>query len=194
MKAPRPAQVRQSLVLGLIALLLAAACGPMVDRLIERQQLEFEQGWKNVIAAGPDLDRQGRLDVMVATFAVQRGIDRLEFRSEEEIDDQLVVMEIRSDRSRPEHDTSDITVFDAERRILRKESHSREDVEGANGAMYGVAPKSPRGVKTVDDWSRYWKKADTRRVRVSRPFPLFREEDDPPADALIPADFLPQGA
>lgn len=61
--------------------------------------------------------------------------------------------------------------------------------------MYGGAPKSPPpGVKTVDDWSRYWKKADTRRVRVSRLFPLSREEDDPPADALIPANFLPQGA
>jgi hypothetical protein len=119
MKAPRPAQVRQSLVVGLIALLLAAACGPlivpMVDRLNERWQLEFEQGWKNMIAAGPDLDRQGRLDAMVATFAFQRGIDRLEFRSEKEIDDQPVVMEIRYDRSCPEHDAFDITVFDAER-------------------------------------------------------------------------------
>lgn len=191
------ASSRTVLAFATLGLLIIAACSgpmlfPMVDRLDELQQLEVERNWKNLVDAGADLDRQGWLDVMVSTFAFQRGVDRLEFHSEKEIDDRLVVMEVRYDRAQPQKDAFDITIFDEERKILRKESYSREDVEEVILAMYRAVgtPKSPPpGVETVDDWSQYWKRADARRERVRKLFPI-SEGNEPPADALLPQNVV----
>lgn len=178
-----------------IGLLVVAACGPIIvpmgHRLTPDQQQVVDQSWQRALAADEELGRQGWLDLMVSSFAFEYGVDRFHFTSEKQVDDRLVTMEIWFDREKPDADAFEVTVFDAERKILRKERYNRAEVEESITAMYPQG--QPADGIVTDEWKKEEARRVARRARVQKIFPEPKRSDwldvgDPPADALAPAN------
>lgn len=109
---------------------------PMGNRLNEESQAEVNAGWERALSPVDRLDRQQWLDVMVLTQAFQAGVDRFEFRSEKDIKDGLVVMEVTFDRASPTADQFRIKVYDDQRKLVRQEAYVREEVDQAIIDLY----------------------------------------------------------
>src|SRR4051794_19573255 len=99
---------RHLLAFGGLCLFHSIACGPlqipMGQRLDKTDQAAVDAGWQRAIEQNNELGRQGWLDMMVGTYAFERGVDRFHFKSEKEIEDRLVVMEVWFDRAQPDED------------------------------------------------------------------------------------------
>lgn len=177
-----------------IGLLGVAACGPIIvpmgSHLTPDQQQVVDQSWQRALAADDELGRQGWLDLMVGSFAFQYGVDRFHFTSEKEVDNRLAVMEVRFNRAQPDDDAFEITVFDGERKILRKERYNRADVEESIAAMYDTNASADA---QSENWKRLTQDREARRHRIERIFPRPDGADplypgDRPADALSPVN------
>lgn len=178
-----------------IGLLTVVACGPIIvpmgHQLTSDQQKVVDESWQRAIVADEELGRQGWLDLMVRSFAFEYGVDRFHFTSEKQVDDRLVTMEVWFDRERPDDDAFEVTMFDAERKILRKERYSRADVEESIAAMYPQVRIQPADGIVTDEWKKEEERRVARRARVQRIFPEPKRPDwmdvsEPPADALAP--------
>lgn len=183
---------RQAVAFGATSLLIIASCGPlqvpMGRQLDQNQQAAVDAGWQRALEFDDELGRQGWLDMMVGTLAFEHGVDRFHFKSEKEVGARLVVMEVWFDRSKPDDDAFEITVFDDERKIVRKERYTRSDVEESIAVMYQqpetVTP--PVGVGQ-DEWRRLREKQEERRARIKLLFPD-ANDDARPADAAAPSN------
>lgn len=180
--------------LSVIGLLAIAACGPIIvpmgRQLTPDEQQLVDESWQRALTADDDLGRQGWLDLMVGTLAFEHGVDRFQFKSEKQVDDRLVVMEVRFDRAKPDEDAFEVTVFDGERKILRKERYNRADVEESIAVMYDT--NSSLDAQS-ENWKRLVQDREARRDRIQGIFPRPEAVNpfDPverPADAEQPAN------
>lgn len=117
------------------AVLAAAGCGPlqqpMPARLDDDSQKEIDAAWDAALTPVDKYDRRRWLDALVGTQAYQAGVDTFTLRSEKAVAGGRVVMEIHTDRAKPDDDRFVVTVYDAAGVVARQERYSRADVEQA---------------------------------------------------------------
>jgi hypothetical protein len=119
----------------LAAVLAAAGCGPLQQpipaRLDDHAQKDIDAAWNAALTPVGRYDRGRWLDALVGTHAYQVGVDTFTLRSEKTLAAGRVVMEIHTDRARPDDDRFVVTVYDAAGVVARQERYSRADVEQA---------------------------------------------------------------
>jgi hypothetical protein len=103
--------------------------GPMPPRLEPDEQKKIDQAWNNALTPTDHLDRQAMLDTLVVTQAFQAGVDKLEFRSEKNFADGVVIMEVHFDREKPDGDAFVVTVRNPAGKELRRLEYTRTEVE-----------------------------------------------------------------
>lgn len=117
----------------LAAVLAAAGCGPlhqpMPVRLGDQARKDVDAAWDAALTPVDKYDRGRWLDALVGTHAYQAGVDTFTLRSEKALAAGRVVMEIHTDRAKPDDDRFVVTVFDAAGAVARQERYSRADVE-----------------------------------------------------------------
>src|SRR5580765_3227054 len=84
---------------------------PMVQRLEPESQRMVDESWKNMLTPPQRLDRTLLLDVICNMQLFQVGVDRVNFRSEKDVPDGKVVMEIDFRRDRVNRDRFTVTYY-----------------------------------------------------------------------------------
>jgi hypothetical protein len=120
---------------------MVAGCGgpmqaPLPPRLDAQGQKDIDDAWDRAIRQMGQYDHQALLDVLMISKAYEVGVDRLTLRSEKRVAAGMVVMEIHFDRLAPAEDRFEVTAFDPEGRLLRKERYSREEVEKTHKELF----------------------------------------------------------
>jgi hypothetical protein len=114
-------------------LIFSLGCGPMrqpmAERLDKKAQQKVDEAWESALSPVNRLDHQPLLDVFVGTGAYQRGVDKLNFRSEKRFSGGTVVMEVMFEREFPDKDRFEVTVLDRQGKQLRREVYGRKEVE-----------------------------------------------------------------
>jgi hypothetical protein len=122
------------------ALVTLHGCGPMrmpmPVRLDDESQKSFDQAWEKALTPVGRFNHQGLLDVFLLTQAYQAGVDKLTLRSEKKTAAAVVVMEIEFDRLKPEQDRFEVKIYDHGRKLLRRESYSRKEVEDTYSDLF----------------------------------------------------------
>lgn len=146
----------------LAAVLAAVGCGPlqqpMPARLDDHSQKQIDAAWDAALTPVGKYDRRRWLDALVGTHAYQAGVDTFTLRSEKKLAAGRVVMEIHTDRARPDDDRFVVTVFDAAGVVARQERYSRADVEQAARELHptdgigGEAERARRGATAEARW------------------------------------------
>lgn len=116
------------------AVSVVAGCGqllsvPMVERLEPEEQVQVDSSWQNMFSPPERLDRTLLLDVIVSGHMHERGVDHLRLTSEKWLDEGVIVMEVRFDRSEPALDEFSVRFVDNSGIERRRERFSREDIE-----------------------------------------------------------------
>jgi hypothetical protein len=130
------------------ALALAFGCGPMKvplpERLDPEAQKAIDDGWNRALTPPDKLGRQELLDVLVGVQAYQLGVDSFTFRAEKRFAGGKVVMEVGYDRSRPNDDRFEVTVYDDAGKVVRNERYTREEIDETFHALF-VIPRDDHG-------------------------------------------------
>lgn len=135
----------------LLALLAVGSVGcgplsqPMVQRLDEPTQRQFDDMWDNILYQPQRVDRQTLLDVMVVYQFFQVGIDRLVMTSEKDVLGGRVVMTVRFDRAQPLHDEFVLAYVDRHGQERRRERYTRDEVQESLNTLGAL-----EGWKAVD--------------------------------------------
>jgi hypothetical protein len=144
------------------ALLLTFGCGPMVaplpQRLDPESQKKVDDAWTGILTPPDKLGHQDLLDVLVGTFAYQHGVDALSFRSEKRFAGGKVVMGVSFDRTRPDDDRFEVTVYDLKGKELRRERYSRQEIEETSATLFqgGQGENAHGKVPTERRWEKIW--------------------------------------
>jgi len=130
-----------------LASLALVGCGPMRTPLPARfdpdTQTRINEGWGKAFTPADRLARQELLDVMIGVQAYQFGVDTFSLRAEKRIADGKVVMEVAFDRSKPDEDRFEVSLYDAAGRPVRSERYSRKEIEETYDALFVIPPENP---------------------------------------------------
>lgn len=148
--------------------LALAGCGhpasPLPPRTDAGTQKLIDDAWDQAMDPPTKLGRSELLDVLVGTQAYQHGVDTFALRAEKRFAGGRVVMEIAFDRSQPDDDRFEVSVFDDTGKPLRKERFTRDEVEEAYAALCvpppqpGNAPEQPALAARRAEYEARWKK------------------------------------
>ncbi len=123
---------------------VVVGCGPMQSPLPQRfdaeNQKTIDESWDRAFTPVDRFDHQGLLDLMIGTQAYQFGVDMFSLRAEKHFAGGKVVMEVSFDRTKPDDDRFEVTVFDKEGKFVRLERFHRKEVEETYGALYVNLP------------------------------------------------------
>lgn len=148
---------------------------PMVYRLDEQEQAAVDESWKNVLANSADIDHTLLLDVLLASGLYEFGIDRLEFRSEKDLPEGLVVMEVSFERSLPANDRFAVTFISADGQTRWTERYTREEVDERTAYYTGSHECTPEEAQAEPALCEQWQReAVERQQRVERIEELLR--------------------
>jgi hypothetical protein len=175
------------------ACLITSGCGPltmpMAHRLDEKGQQEFDAGWDRALSPVDRLDHQSLLDMICGVQAYQYGVDKLHFRSEKAFATGTIVMEVHFDRTLPDADRFEVSVVDAQGKVLRSERYNRQEVEQTYRDLFQSSPSAAEPGQEAQLAERQ-KQLEARRQAIAELFPdhkppeLQPEDDgDAPADA-----------
>ena len=110
-----------------------AGCGPMarpmVVRIEEKDQVQINEAWENMLSPPGQLDRILLLDTVMAYQLYQVGTDRVYFGSDKHLRDGVVTMEVFFDRRSPESDRFTIRYVNSNGQQQRYETYTRQQVD-----------------------------------------------------------------
>ena len=110
-----------------------AGCGPMarpmVVRIEEKDQVQINEAWENMLSPPGRLDRILLLDTVMAYQLYQVGTDRVYFGSDKHLRDGVVTMEVFFDRRSPESDRFTIRYVNGRRQQELYETYLRQEVD-----------------------------------------------------------------
>ena len=120
--------------IALALVLTVAGCSslvarPMVARLQPEQQSQIDDSWDNMLSPPERLDRMLLLDTVLAGQLYQIGADRVQFRSEKQVRDGTVTMEVFYSRHNPDNDRFTIRYVDGNGLQRRFETYTRQEVD-----------------------------------------------------------------
>lgn len=134
------------------ALILIAGCGPLQmplpERLDPETQTKIDEGWSKAFAPVNRFDHQGLLDVMVGARAYQLGVDSLAMKSEKRFAGGRAVMEVQYERTKPEQDRFEVTIYDDRGKMLRSERFDRSEIEATYRTLHETIPENAPDTKT----------------------------------------------
>lgn len=162
------------LVLHAAALASAVGClgplsRPMIERLDEKEQAAVDQSWKNLLADPAGVDHTLLLDVLLASGLYQYGIDRVQFRSEKDLAEGLVQMEVSFDRSLPANDRFAVSFISADGKNRWTEQYTREEVDERTEYLAGAHECTPEEAQAEPELCRRWERDSIeRKKRVDR--------------------------
>jgi hypothetical protein len=104
---------------------------PLPARLDVAEQQSIDEAWRSAFEPAQRLNRQNILDVLLLSQAYQVGVDRLSFRSEKDLPNGKIVMRVEFERTHPERDRFDVSVYDATGVLLRSETFDRATIDEA---------------------------------------------------------------
>lgn len=165
-----------------LAAVLASAGGclgplstPMVYRLDEKEQAAVDQSWTNILDKSASVDHTLLLDVLLWSGLYQFGIDRLEFRSEKDLPEGLVIMEVSFDRSLPANDRFAVTFIPADGTDRWTERYTREEVDERTAYFAGAHECTVEEAQADPALCEQWRReAAERRQRAERIEALLR--------------------
>lgn len=155
-------------------------CGPlhspMPPRLDPESQKSADEAWNNAFTPVGKLDHQTLLDAFLTTQAYQIGVDKLALRSEKQITQGLLVMEIHFDREKPNDDRFEVSVFDKNNQRIRHERYSRADMERTYGVLFPSIPEPGVVKQEPADWAAKREAANRRKAAVENLLPKVEEK------------------
>jgi hypothetical protein len=84
--------------------------------------------WNNMLVTPDRLDRELLLDVLLTFEMHEQGVDRATYHAEKDYAGGVVVMEMKYDRLKPLEDWFFVEVFDKQKKSIRKEHYSGEEI------------------------------------------------------------------
>jgi hypothetical protein len=149
---------------------------PVVGKLSPEDQAAVDAAWNRMFDPVHRLDRTALLDAVLLGnlwFPIGAGQDRATMRAEKDFAGGTVVTELRHDRAAPQNDTYTVTVFDRSRRVVRRESWYRAELENAAGGLSQLkARKAPEDGRLPP----------SQRARLMEENPDRRDIGPPPSD------------
>jgi hypothetical protein len=153
----------------------------MAPRVDDDTQKRIDEAWENALAPVDRLDHQQLLDVMIATGAYQRGVDKLAFRSEKRFTGGTVVMEVTFDRAEPDKDRFVVTVSDKAGKQMRQDVYGREAVEKTYQELFVDAPRRREGgaqEPEPPELAARRQVAEARWAVIEKLFPTVKDDPD----------------
>jgi len=123
---------------------------PMVERLPEKEQLDVDSAWSNMLAPPERLDREVLLDVLLAYSFHHTGVDTVGFISTKRVNDGEVSMQVFFDRHHPETDSYILSFKDANGTLRRFERYTPDEVKARYQACFNM-PLKGRGAMLYPD-------------------------------------------
>jgi hypothetical protein len=109
----------------------------MVQRLEPNEQAQVEDMWVNMLSPTDRLDRDLLLDAVSVFQLHGRGVDRLTMHSDKDYIGGRVRMDVQFDRTHPEADGFQISLFDRGGRLVRAERYTGQEVLDHVAALAG---------------------------------------------------------
>jgi len=174
------------------ACMIAVGCGPltmpMAHRLDEKGQQEFDSGWDRALSPVDRLNHQSLLDMICGVQAYQYGVDKLYFRSEKAVAIGTIVMEVHFERTLPDADRFEVSIVDAQGKVLRSERYNRQEVEQTYRDLFQDSPSAAEPGQEAQLTERQ-KQLEARRQAIAELFPDHKQPTlEPEGDREAPAD------
>ena len=126
-----------------IAVLVVLGChgpltAPAMRRLDPDEQAQVDRMWNNMLVKPDRLDRELLLDVLLTFELHEEGVDRTTYHSEKDFAGGVVLMDMKYNRQKPLEDWFFVEILDHDKKVLRKEHYSGDEIWSHYQSVGGV--------------------------------------------------------